>query len=96
MKTMIIALAMAASLGTAAVPAFARGGGGGGGNGTPFVDPNGFPPGFFDGTPGKPRIVQQENAMAAAEQPHGEMFQVPNSSRTPTTTTPTAPSAAQG
>jgi hypothetical protein len=86
MKTMIFALAMAASLGATAIPAFARDGGGG--NGTPFVDPNGFPPGFFGGLPGKPRIIQQENATAAAEQPHGEMFQVPPSSRTPAATTP--------
>jgi hypothetical protein len=90
MKTMIFALAMAAaSLGATAIPAFARG------EGTPFIDPNGFPPGFFDGVPYAGRIVAQQNAMAAAERPQGQMFQVPNTMRTPGGTPP-RPITAQG
>ena len=67
MKTMIFALVMAASLGATAIPAFARGGGGG--EGTPYIDPNGFPPGFFDGVPRASRIIAQQNTIAAAERP---------------------------
>ncbi|HEY2133329.1 MAG TPA: hypothetical protein VGH36_10190 [Acetobacteraceae bacterium] len=85
MKPMIFALAMAASLGVTAIPAFARNGGGG--EGTPYVDPNGFPPGFFDGVPRASRVIAHENTMAAAEQPQGQQRPVATSNRTATMTT---------
>jgi hypothetical protein len=83
MKTMIFALAMAASLGAMAIPAFARGGGGG--EGSPYIDPNGFPPGFFDGVPGASRIIAQQNTIAAAERPQTP---VATSNQTATTKAP--------